>query len=240
MMPLGSPDPRRAIRCSACATMIAQGGSFCSACGVALATPDQTSSASEVTCPACANETMIVWRIAPSEKRPVGFAVQGCRGCGAAWVAPQALDGIVAAVTVAPLTDGGQSVERRRLDPGAISRSVKYRGCPVCGESMLRRNFGRVSGIVVDQCRQHGTLFDAGELEGVLEFVRTGGLLLARRQEALERTRDEKAQAFAAAAQQVSPGMGPAWMEAGFEVGDPTYAFLRWATRWVRDLFRQG
>jgi Zn-finger nucleic acid-binding protein len=41
---------------------------------------------------------------------------------------------------------------------------------------MTRMNFGRHSGIVVDVCRSHGTWFDRGELDAVLEFVRAGGI----------------------------------------------------------------
>jgi Zn-finger nucleic acid-binding protein len=41
---------------------------------------------------------------------------------------------------------------------------------------MTRANFGRRSGIVVDTCRDHGTWFDRGELDAVLEFVRAGGV----------------------------------------------------------------
>jgi Zn-finger nucleic acid-binding protein len=46
---------------------------------------------------------------------------------------------------------------------------------------MHRRNFARISGVIVDECRGCGTFFDAGELEDVLAFVRSGGLLLSSR-----------------------------------------------------------
>ena len=41
---------------------------------------------------------------------------------------------------------------------------------------MARMTFGKRSGIVVDACHEHGTWFDAGELDGALAFVRAGGL----------------------------------------------------------------
>lgn len=41
---------------------------------------------------------------------------------------------------------------------------------------MTRMNFGRRSGIIVDTCREHGTWFDGGEREAVMEFVRAGGI----------------------------------------------------------------
>ena len=66
--------------------------------------------------------------------------------------------------------------------------TVQYGRCPECSDVMTRMNFGRHSGIVVDACRSHGTWFDQGELDAVLEFVRAGGLEaeeVARRELAL-------------------------------------------------------
>lgn len=53
---------------------------------------------------------------------------------------------------------------------------VRYAWCPGCGQVMARMTFGKRSGVVVDVCRAHGTWFDGGELDAVLEFVRGGGL----------------------------------------------------------------
>ena len=57
---------------------------------------------------------------------------------------------------------------------------VHYRPCPSCSQLMNRKNFGGISGIIVDVCTLHGTYFDAGELPRVLEFVRRGGLAKAQ------------------------------------------------------------
>jgi hypothetical protein len=48
---------------------------------------------------------------------------------------------------------------------------------------MLRRNFGRISGIIVDICSAHGTWFDVGEVPRTLSFIAQGGL---RRAESLQ------------------------------------------------------
>ena len=53
---------------------------------------------------------------------------------------------------------------------------VRYAWCPDCGQPMERITFGKRSGVVVDVCPKHGTWFDGGELDAVLEFVRAGGL----------------------------------------------------------------
>jgi len=51
---------------------------------------------------------------------------------------------------------------------------VRYVPCPVCAQTMSRRNFGRISGILVDECPNHGTWFDAGELEQSMTFASSG------------------------------------------------------------------
>jgi Zn-finger nucleic acid-binding protein len=51
---------------------------------------------------------------------------------------------------------------------------------------MNRQAFGRISGVVVDVCREHGVWFDPGELGEVLAFVERGGLTRAREREAQE------------------------------------------------------
>jgi Zn-finger nucleic acid-binding protein len=48
---------------------------------------------------------------------------------------------------------------------------------------MTRVHFARASGVIVDVCKGHGTWFDRDELRQVLEFVRAGGLDVARARE---------------------------------------------------------
>ena len=40
---------------------------------------------------------------------------------------------------------------------------------------MNRVNFERVSGVLLDRCRDHGIWFDATELDAVLRFIKHGG-----------------------------------------------------------------
>jgi Zn-finger nucleic acid-binding protein len=41
---------------------------------------------------------------------------------------------------------------------------------------MVRRNFRRISGVLIDVCRDHGVWLDAGELEQIRCFIANGGL----------------------------------------------------------------
>jgi Zn-finger nucleic acid-binding protein len=129
----------------------------------------------------------------------VGTAgVHECAGCGGLWLDAETFQRVCeereeqAAVMAAP--------------PGAreavAPETVRYVPCPACGDLMARVNFQRISGVVLDQCRRHGTWFDRDELRRVVEFIRAGGMDRARQRElerlAEERRRLESARAEAA------------------------------------------
>lgn len=57
---------------------------------------------------------------------------------------------------------------------------IKYRPCPRCTKFMNRVNFARVSKVIIDVCKSHGTWFDRDELARVVTFVQDGGLERSR------------------------------------------------------------
>lgn len=63
------------------------------------------------------------------------------------------------------------------------NRAICYKKCPECGVLMNRVNFAAMSGVVVDQCKEHGMWLDNGELIHLMEWKRAGGQLLARQKE---------------------------------------------------------
>ena len=95
-------------------------------------------------------------------------------------VAALAADNKTKRVGAAP-TAVGQDQERWR-----------YRNCPVCACHMQRRNYGRLSGVIIDLCREHGVWFDADELPRILAWIRQGGLDEARRMRAAESAEAER------------------------------------------------
>ncbi len=58
-----------------------------------------------------------------------------------------------------------------------------YIPCPECGKLMNQKNFAGCSGIVVDLCKPHGIWFDRQELQGIINFIKNGGLHKARENE---------------------------------------------------------
>ena len=53
---------------------------------------------------------------------------------------------------------------------------VEYVPCVRCGKLMNRKNFAKISGVIIDECGAHGVWLDAGELEKIRHFIADGGL----------------------------------------------------------------
>ncbi|MBN2345654.1 MAG: zf-TFIIB domain-containing protein [Candidatus Aminicenantes bacterium] len=70
-----------------------------------------------------------------------------------------------------------QNVKRRHEYP------VTYIDCPVCRRLMNRINLGSRSGVIADQCREHGLWLDGGELRQLMEWMKAGGKMLHREKE---------------------------------------------------------
>lgn len=80
--------------------------------------------------------------------------------------------------------------------PPSVLAPVSYIPCITCGTMMNRTIFGKISGVIVDVCKDHGVWFDAGEIAAVIAFIEAGGLAVAeaRRHEehAAERAKLER------------------------------------------------
>lgn len=134
------------------------------------------------TCPDCHLEL---------EAAPSGpIVARRCGGCRGIWLDPVSFQRVCEDETPA---DASRDATTCASGAGAVGRAhgpeerVRYRGCPECGEVMDRRNFARVSGVVIDVCRPHGAWFDRGELGAIRRFLREGGLERHRRWRNLER-----------------------------------------------------
>ena len=60
-----------------------------------------------------------------------------------------------------------------------LPEAVRYKACPVCATILLRRNYGNVSGVIVDVCGDHGTWVDEQAFAALADFVCRGGDQLA-------------------------------------------------------------
>jgi Zn-finger nucleic acid-binding protein len=160
-------DPDKlSLICPECFARNADQSRFCTACGIAFSPQPLPVDGRELPCPAC--ET----RMPPSQV--AGIAVNECPGCHGLWVSGEHFDALVKRATQLR-AQRAPTAEAPRVHRGnPLERSVKYRRCPECDQLMLRSNYKRSSGVILDECRQHGTWLDADELEQVAGFILSG------------------------------------------------------------------
>ena len=163
------------VACPACFGMVFVGNRHCVHCGARAREPKALDGTP--------------WKCPRGHGDLQGIALGGveigeCRECAGLWIEADTFQRIV--------TERAESVvlPHAAANPKAsIGRDVvRYGPCPDCGRFMNRTNFMRISGVILDTCKQHGVWCDADELRRVIEFVQSGGLALSQRHamEALE------------------------------------------------------
>jgi Zn-finger nucleic acid-binding protein len=174
--------------CPSCMGRIFVGSSYCPFCGTeqgltALGNPELWPVRS---CPRC---------VVPIELAPHWVAdtvLDECPSCGGVWLEAEAFEKLlkdrddqakleklaVQQLTIDPAVQLSSS-----LAPSTRRAIREYIPCPDCKQLMNRKNFADISGVIIDVCRPHGIWFDSGELNRIIQFVKDGGLLEARRRE---------------------------------------------------------
>ncbi len=170
------------IACPKCFALVSVEAEHCPKCGAAVARGAEPEPRS-LGCPVC-REPMLRSEIGGTELRQ-------CSRCGGAWLGRGAFEHLV---------EGREErssfldalPEPRPQEPAQGAMEFSYRPCPACARLMNRSNYARVSGVIVDTCREHGIWFDPDELRRVLAFIENGGLKRASQHEqaALQAERD--------------------------------------------------
>ncbi len=160
--------------CPGCMTRVSDRARFCHHCASPLLPAAIAGEPSQSPCPVCGEAS----RLTSRRVGEPGLGVLECPRCAGLWLATDELQVLLQRVrTTAAGTETEQAPNRQgyRSAERVSQQGALYRSCPVCAKLMHRRNFGRKSGIIVDQCGPHGYWFDHQELEAILRWVRQGG-----------------------------------------------------------------
>ncbi len=177
--PLDHAAASQTMVCPGCFSRIPEGASFCTHCGLAIE-PQKISpeDLSDLSCPRCEGQKLV--------PRDVdGRHFFECPSCCGLFLEKEEFSAIVREMSQrfeeSPVVD--QARKGRPLE------KVVYLKCPVCGQFMARKNYAKRSGVIVDECPDHGLWLDDGELAAIAEFVARGGLVEAHKVEAAEARR---------------------------------------------------
>ena len=156
--------------CPECYARSGDDSRFCTACGVAFRPERVQIEGYELPCPACG--------VLMPPRQIAGIGLNECTRCNGLWVPDESFDLLVSrAIQARRSTDPArlQAPAPRVKGSNPATQTLQYRNCPVCDAYMLRRNFRRSSGVIIDVCHSHGTWLDPDELEQIAGFILSGG-----------------------------------------------------------------
>ncbi len=150
------------LNCPHCSKPVAEKARTCPHCNGPLFHSGTENS--DPVCPRCGNELTKV-------KAEGEDNVEMCLQCSGMWLDFQSFMRATNPLRLEKKYADAQN-HWHKPEPGP----VQYVSCPRCGRYMNRQNFSRISGIVIDRCRDHGVWLDSGELERIRLFIASGGL----------------------------------------------------------------
>lgn len=157
------------VACTRCHARMFAGVNFCPHCG-APAVEVEVGRAGSDACPRCLVPLVAV-RVANS-------VLDQCPRCAGLWMGLAVFDRICADAQAGAAASG----LLRPAAPDPLPQ-VRYLDCPRCAQPMGRVNYARGSGVLINVCRSHGVWLDGDQLRQIMEFIASGGLDRARRNE---------------------------------------------------------
>lgn len=169
------------------------------------------------------------------------FAVERCERCFGLFFDPGEVQAFLDASVSTVYEINYQQIVNVQQERGGQERPVRYIPCPECGTIMHRVNFGYQSGVVMDQCKQHGVWLDNGELTQLLEWKKAGGQLLDEKRKLERRKEAERARQrdiHTEGGYGSSGGLGDITLAADLPVGSDAVDLVSAAFALIGKLFR--
>ncbi len=171
--------------CSSCSAPLPANDCRCSYCGTRndmdFAAVDRFTIAREPSrrqCPDCGIQLQTV-RV---DTGAGVFAIERCERCYGLFFDVGEVQAFLEASVSPSFAVNLREIATINKERSTINRPVRYIKCPECGVLMNRVNFATMSGVVVDQCKEHGMWLDNGELIHLMEWKKAGGQLLAEKE----------------------------------------------------------
>jgi Zn-finger nucleic acid-binding protein len=160
-------SPVATVRCGRCFMMNIPEAIHCIGCGAELGLmPIDQEGSDTGACPRCRTRHLDAFESNDGK-------IYDCPSCGGQFIPHSVLKELLERYRSCEL-----ALPQRLRPHNPLTEKVTYLPCPQCRELMLRRNFGRISGVIVDVCSVHGIWFDVGEVPRILGFIAQGGIRL--------------------------------------------------------------
>ncbi len=172
--------------CPHCLHRTGANSRFCSFYGKEIHAAELNAKTGRLVCPRCKSARLL--------NRQIGaFTVDECPDCSGLWIESTAFDRLVKQQTERE-KENVASASRRGPTRSQISGVVVYLKCPDCQQMMNRFNFAKASGVIIDECHEHGLWLDSDEFGKIAAYIASGGLQHTKKLEELD-ARAERARA---------------------------------------------
>jgi len=162
----------KTVGCPSCLGLMFLGSKFCGHCGAAAADAQLLDDKDPGDCPRCKVKL---------QSLKIGTAnMRECERCGGFWTSVETFEHLCDDKEQQSAVLSYTSDQNREL---STATPVNYVPCPDCKQLMNRSNFARISGVIIDLCKDHGVWFDADELPKIISFIDEGGLKRSREKE---------------------------------------------------------
>lgn len=173
--------------CPRCMTRISRKARFCHSCATPLAVQGRAGEGTDFPCPCCGEERKLASRRIDGRS----FAALECGSCGGLFIGNEAFRHLAEEARREQVShrehrDGASGPPRYLATAPPPQEGAFYRMCPQCRKMMVRQNYGRSSGVIIDLCKAHGAWFDVQELDRILAWIRAGGLTAEHERRAQE------------------------------------------------------
>jgi len=215
--------------CSSCSAPLPANTACCRYCGTrndmdftAVGRFAASREESSRQCPHCRIRLQTI-RLTPDG----AFVIERCNNCFGLFFDPQELQAFLEiSVAQAYEVNFTEITNINRERAVVQGRRVRYVNCPECGKFMNRVNFGYRSGVVMDQCKQHGVWLDNGELIHLMEWKKAGGQLLDEQNRKARAKEDQRRARAAAAKREGTFSFNSRMDDASDDVAQAAFSFL--------------
>ena len=156
------------MNCPFCNKKTADEAKLCAHCGKNIHAKTIDMRKKSILCPTCKLPTSIL--------NLAGVELDFCHECTGIWFDRKEMKQFLK--VIAEEKSAGKIY--RLLNEMAFGDDRRKRGsyiqCPICKDLMIQRNYLEISGILLDQCLDHGTWADKQDLISILDLISTGDM----------------------------------------------------------------
>jgi Zn-finger nucleic acid-binding protein len=120
------------------------------------------------------------------------FYIERCKTCFGLFFDPGEIETLLDSSVSNVFDINFKLIKNINKDRYQQKKQFMYIKCPICRVLMNRVNFAHRSGVVVDQCKEHGIWLDSGEITHLMEWKKAGGELLHAKNKQQEKIKKPK------------------------------------------------